>query len=178
MARCSERQLEWTDIISSFEAHPYSDHVRNALGIVGRLKDEGARFRNRDCQQFHRWERCCTVMETFLKCLDQRRETQDMETAMREFFQEFEHSNEQMYQMLYGTVADPDDDLHVRQIVDLFNVAYRASTYALVSAWIYDKQEDSSLTTFINLTTGETRQEGRRTKVCVPRRYQGRTKPL
>ena len=95
---------------------------------------------------------------------------------MREFIQEFEHSTERMKQMLYGAVVDPDNDEDVRQIRDLFNLAYRLSTYALASARINDKHEDVSLRTIVDLTSGEVRQEGTRTKMRVPRKYQKSTR--
>ena len=96
---------------------------------------------------------------------------------MREFIQEFEHSTHRMYQLLYQTL-DPDNDEAVREIMGLFNWAYRFSTYALVSAWIDDKQEDNSRRTSIDPTTGEVRQEGALTKRSVPREYKHTTKRL
>ncbi len=95
---------------------------------------------------------------------------------MREFIQEFEHSTGRMYQMLYGAVADPENDEGVREIMDWFNLVYLSSTYALVSAWINDKRENVSLRTIVNLTTGELSQEGTRTEMTVPRKYQRATK--
>ena len=83
-----------------------------------------------------------------------------------------------MYQMLYESVADPDSDEGVREIMDWFNLAYIASTYALASAWIDDKQENASLRTILNLTTGEVREEGTRIEMQVPRKYRKSTKRL
>ena len=180
MPRFSERQLQWRNIVGRFEAYPYSHHLHNALGIVGRLKDEGARYWDEDSQQFKNWQRYCTDVWSFLNNLGQRRDLrqQGLETAMREFIQEFEHSIGRMYQMLYGSVPDPDSDDGVREIMDWFNLAYIASTYALVSAWIDDKQENASLRTILNLTTGEVREEGTRIEMQVPRKYRKSTKRL
>ena len=97
---------------------------------------------------------------------------------MREFIQEFEHSTLRMHQMLYGPVSDPENDEGVKQIVILFNLVYLSSTYALLSAWIDDKQETNSLTTTVNLSTGEVRQEGTRSEMQVPRKYRRSTKRL
>ena len=178
MPRYNERQLQWMDIIGRFEAQSHSDHFRNARGLIDRLKDEGARFFDRDSEQLHSWQRYCSVLLTFLNNLSRRRdlEKQSLETAMREFIQEFEHSTLRMYQMLYGAVAEPDNNEDVRQTMDWFNLAYHSSTYALVSAWLDDKHEDISLRTTIDLTSGEVRQEGTRTPMQVPRKYQRSTK--
>ena len=140
-----ERQLQWMDIMERFEAKPHSEHVYNARGFIERLKSEGDRFLKREPKQLRRWHRCCTDLLNLLKDLRQRRdlEQQSLETAMREFIQEFEHSTHRMYQLLYQAL-DPDNDEAVREIMGLFNWAYRFSTYALVSAWIDDKQEDNS----------------------------------
>ncbi len=178
MPRYNERQLQWMDIIGRFEAQSHSAHFHNARGSIERLKDEGARFWDEGSKQLRRWQRCCSVLLSFLNNLGQRRdlEKQGLETVMREFIQEFEHSTERMKQMLYGAVVDPDNDEDVRQIRDLFNLAYRLSTYALASARINDKHEDVSLRTIVDLTSGEVRQEGTRTKMRVPRKYQKSTR--
>lgn len=178
MSRYQERSLQWTDILGRFEAHSHSDHLRNARGLVERLKDEGIRFFDKDSEQLRGWQRYCSELLTFLNTLRLRRdsEKQGLETAMREFIQEFEHSTERIEQMLYGAVADPDNDEDVRRIRNWVNVAYRSSTYALVSAWINDKHDDISLVTTIDLTVGEVRQEGKRTLMKVPPKYKKSTK--
>ena len=163
-----------------FEGRSHSDHLRDALGIVGRLKDEGARLFDKDSKQLRRWQGGCFELLAFLNTLGRRRdsEKQGLETAMREFIQAFEHSTERVQQMLYGAVTDPDKKENVRQKMDLVNLAFRSSTYALVSAWIEDKHDDISLVTTIDLTTGEVRQEGKRTPMRVPKKYKNSTKKV
>ena len=90
---------------------------------------------------------------------------------MREFVQEFEHSTERMYQMLYAVVADPDKDEDVKQMVDRFNLVNRSSAYALVSAWVDDKHENISMRIIIDRTTGRVREDGTRTEMQVPSKY-------
>ena len=180
MPRYSERQLQWRDILGRFEAYPCAHHLHNALDIVDRLKDEGAKYWDEDSQELKSWQRYCTAVWSFLNNLGQRRDLrqQSLETAMREFIQEFEHSIGRMCQMLYGAVADSDRDEGVREIVDLCNLAYIASTYALVSGWISDKQENASLSIIVNLNSGEVREKGTRTEMQVPRKYRRSTKLL
>ncbi len=83
--------------------------------------------------------------------------------------------------MLYGAVAEAGSDEGVKEMTNWFNlvgIAYLASTYALVAAWINDKQEPSSLTTTINLKTGQIKTEGTRTQMQVPKKYRKSTKRL
>ena len=180
MPRYEERPLQWTDVLGRFESRSHSDHLRNALGLVGRLKDEGARLFGKDSKQLRRWQGGCSELLIFLNTLGRRRdsEKQSLETAMREFIQEFEHSTERIQQMLYGAGMDSEKKEDVRQIMDLVNLAFRSSTYALVSAWIDDKHDDVSLVTTIDLTAGEVRQEGKRTPMRVPAKYKKSTKRL
>ena len=179
MPRFEERKLQWMYAFGRFEDNAYSDHARNARGFIQRLKGEGDRFLKRESEQLQRWNDGCTDLLDLLKDLPQRRDLKQegLETAMREFIQEFEHSTHRMYQLLYQAL-DPDDDEAVRKIMDLFNWAYRLSTYALVSAWIDDKQEDNSLRTIINLTTGEVKREGVLTKRPLPGKYKHAAKRL
>ena len=174
MSRYHERQLQWTDVIGRFEAG-HSDHIHRALAVIGSLKDEGVRFGDRDSQFFHKWQGYCTVLWTFLNNLGQRRETQGLETAMREFIREFEHSTGKMYQLLYEFVDYPDNDQRVKETIFWFDLVYRWSTYTLVSAWIQDKRKNESLRTIVDLASGEVREEGTRSATHGPKKYR---KPL
>ncbi len=178
MPRYKDRRLQWTDVLARFEARSHSDHSCKARGLIERLKDEGARFCDKDSEQLRRWQRYCSDLLNFLNSLDRRRnlEKQSLETAMREFIPEFEHSTERIYQMLFGAVADPENDEDVKQIVDRFNLVYRSSTYALLSAWIDDKHEDISLKIIIDRTTGKVREEGTWTEMQFPKKYRNSTK--
>lgn len=180
MARFANRPLQWSDVIGRFEAKSSAEHAGNALGLIGRLKDEGRRFWDTDSKEIDKWRRDCDVMWDLLNSLRKRRDVdeQSLETAMREFIREFEHSTQRMYQMMYGQVADPDNDQGVRQMVTLFNLVFQTSIYALLSAWSRDKQETNTLTTTVDLTTGEVRQHGTRTEMRVPRRLKKFTKGL
>ena len=104
---------------------------------------------------------------------------QDAAEALREFFQEFEHSTHGMYEMLYGTSDDPENDPNIKQVLAWFNRIYRYSTYAITSFWLDDKTEAEHLKISINLTTGEIREEMTRIKdMKVPRKYRHATKKL
>ena len=180
MARFADRRLQWIDIIGRFEANPSSHHIHDAFSFIGRLKDEGRSFWAKDPEQLLKWQEYCSVLWEFINNLSRRRdvEKQNLATTMREFIQEFEHSTGRMYQMLYGAVPNPDNDESLDRIFAWFDLVFRASTYALVSAWIPDKQESNSLRTTVNLTTGEVRQEGTRSEMKVPGKYRNSTKRL
>lgn len=180
MPRFRERGLQWGDIICRFESGSYSIHHHNARGLIESLRDEARRFWDRDSQQFRKWGKYCTDLLVFLNDSSRRRNfmKQNLETAMREFIQNFEHSTSRMYQMLYGASADPTNDEEVHQIMEHFHWVFRVSVYALVSAWIDDKQETNSLRTTINVTTGKMTVEGSRVGMRVPKRYRNGTKRL
>lgn len=95
-----------------------------------------------------RWRGYCNVLWKFLTTeLASRRhmQEQDAETAFREFVSEFEHSRHRMFEMLYGTTDDPDNDEHLQWILTLFEAVYRLSTYAIVSFWIDEKHEENTV---------------------------------
>ena len=97
-----------------------------------------------------------------------------MATALREFIQEFEHSTQRMYQMLYSR----SNDLDIEQTLHWFDLVYRFSTYALVSFWIDDKTEENSVKITINTTTRKTTQHWTRNEMQVPPKYRHATKKL
>ena len=180
MPRFKQRQLQWTDIVERFEAKSHSEHVHHAHGLIERLRSEGERFLKRNPDQIHRWYHYCTQLLNFLRDLDQRRDSkqQSLETAMREFIQEFEHSTGRMSQLLHGALADPDNNEAARQIKTLFELIYRVSTYAVVSAWIADKHEETTYRIRVNLTTGDVEDEGAHHPMRVPKEYRKSTKRL
>ena len=180
MAKYRDRPLQWDDIIGRFESQPCSHHTRHALVLIERLRDEGARFWDEESQQLKRWRHYCGCLWRFLNNLGYRRDTakQSLETAMREFIQEFEHSTGGMYEMLYGKAAEPNYAEDFREITNLFHVVYRSSTYALVSHWIDDKQEHKLITMKVDLTTGESSLEVTGSEMRVQRKYQKSTRRL
>ena len=137
--RFKDRSLEFLDLNQRFEAKPSSHHMSTAKGAIERLRQEGASFWSEDQQQLRRWREYCNVLWTFIVTdLGSRRfiQKQGVETALREFIGEFEHSTHGMFEMLYGTSDDVDSDPQVRQILSWFELVYRSSTYAIVSYWL------------------------------------------
>ena len=180
MTRFANRPLRWSDLIGRFEAKSSAEQVHNALGLVGRLKDEGRKFWDADSKELEKWRGYCDVMWGFLNSLGKRRDVdeQSLEATMREFVHEFEHSTGRMGQMLFGQVTDPDNDGHVREVMTWFSLVFQTSIYALLSAWSEDKQETNTLTATVDLTTGEVRQHGTRSEMRVPRKLKKFTKDL
>ena len=180
MPRFKQRQLQWTDIIERFEAKSHSERARHARGMIERLRSEGDRFLEGKPDQLRRWCHYCTQLLHFLRDLDLRRdsEQQDLETAMREFIQEFEHSTNRMSQILYGALTDPDSNEAAQQIMTLFESLYRVSTYAVVSAWIADKHEETTYRIRVNLTTGDVKDDVTHIPMRIPKKYQKSTKRL
>ena len=168
------------DILGRFEWKSHQEHCRNARGLIGRLQDEGARFWDRDSELFMKWQDYGNDMYEFINTLTRRRdsEEQDLEAVMRDFIPLFEHSTMKMYRLTFQVVDDPENDERVREVMNWFNWVYISATYAIVSAWLDDKQEKNELTTYVNLRNGEVKQEGTRTKMIVPRKFRSKTKRL
>lgn len=128
MPRFRDRSSRLLDIPDRFEAQPSSVHAYKALGAIGRLRDDGDTFWGDGSSQNTRWKEYCMVLYRLINRLGERRyiEEQSLETLLREFIQEFEHSISGMYEMLYGTASAPDDSEHIQQITDWFNLSLQA----------------------------------------------------
>ena len=178
--RFAARQLQLVDLVDRFEAKPSSTHVYQALGVIGRLRDEGANFWDEGANQLSRWRDSCTTLWRFLNTLGERRgiENQDLATVLREFIQEFEHSTFRMHQMLYGTLDDPDNDPALNQMLNWFDLVYKLSTYAVISTWIDDKAQETTVHVSVNLTTGESTDEWTIKEMKIPKNYRHASKDL
>lgn len=185
MARYRKRQLQAGDLFTRFEKDPSSAHVRNALGAIERLRDEGRCCWKEGSAELRRWLGGCNYLWNFVNRLGERRyvNKQDLPTAFREFIQEFEHHTERTHQML-GSVGDAVGmKSKVERLRHWCDLVYRYSTYALVSFWIDDKTEETtvSFAIRINRTTGEATVEGNhqvKKMMQVPRRYRASIKSI
>ena len=148
MPRFRERKLHAMDLIGTFKADSSSTHVRNALGCIGALKDEGDSFWQEDSQQLERWHRGCNTLSDILNSLSEKREIEEepLQTVMREFIEEFDHTTNRMHQMLYGISDDSDKTQDVRKVLTWLGLAFRVSINAILSTWIDDKTEHSVTT--------------------------------
>ena len=156
--RFADRSVEFLDLLQRFEAKSSSDHNRMAQGAIERLRQEGGSFWSEDQKQLKRWRNYCTVLWTFIVTdLGSRRfnQKQDLETALREFIAEFEHSTYGMFEMLYGTSENVDSDPSVRRMFSLFELVYRSSTYAILAYWLDEKHEEKSTTIHIKIALDE-----------------------
>ena len=178
MPRFKDRMPQWWEMFGRFEAQSSSLHFRNACAFINRLSDDGSHFWLEGSQQLIRWREYCKDLLEFLYSLESRRnsEKQGLETALREFFQVFEHSTAGMHEMMYGTGKDPDNDEDIKVTLDWFDIAFRLSVHALVSGWIDDKTEENHVEITVNLTTGERTDEWTRSEMKLPRKYRSRAK--
>ena len=179
--RFNERHGRLIDYVDRFEAKPSSTHARNALAAIGRLKDDGAIFWKEGSSQLTCWRRACTELWQFINAeLGRRRhiEKQELATALREFIQEFEHSTDRIYQMLYGISDAPDDNPELERMFRWLELVYRFSTYAIISFWIDDKTEHNSVKITMKLATREHREEWTREEMKVPKKYRRATRKL
>ena len=154
--------------------------MRNALGVIQRLKLEGESLLKDDLKRLARWKRGCDSVLQFLLKLGARRDQkkEDLQTVMREFFQEFEHATGRMAQMAYGAPEKSDEGSRFADLLNWIECAYLCCTYAIVSAWIPDKQDESTLRMHVDLSTGKTKEEWEWKEMRVPREYRRTTKTL
>ena len=180
MPRYKDRRLQRIDALGRFESKSHQEHCRNAISLIGRLQDEGARFWDRDSNLFKKWQDYGNDMCTFLDTLTQRRdsEKQGLETAMREFIALSEHSTMRMYQLTFEAVDDPKNDERVKDLINLFDWVYVSATYVIVSAWLDDKQEKNEVNICVNLLSGDVKEEWIRTEQSVLTKYRKNTKQL
>ena len=180
MPRYNERQTQLRDFVPRFEKEPSSIHVKNALGAIERLRDDGNQVWPEDSSERARWRRGCMELWSLVNRLNKQ---QDLPTVLREFIQAFEHTTGRMFQMLCSRPSAVDAESDIDRISRWCDFVFRLSTYAVVSSWIDDKTEEKSIgirmTT--NPITGETtvKEEARTTKTMqVPKRYRRSTKDI
>ena len=173
MTKYENRQLQLIDLLDRFERAPSWKYTRDALGLIGRLKDDGAIFWDEGSTHLAEWHKYADELWVFKNNLGQRRDSnkQDLQTAMREFFQTFEHSERRMDQMLHQFADSPEFDVDCTTIRESISLVFRLCSYALVSYWIDDKQESTIVRMRINLISGERREEWHRIEMRVPKEY-------
>ena len=178
MPRYGQRLLQEMDAVDRFESLSAQTHMRHALGYIERIRDDGALFWNADPTQLAQWHVYCNKLRSFIADIQQRRNTdnQSLETAMREFFQTFEHFERRIDQMLYKFADDPAQSTNCENVYFFMRLVYRLCTYAVVSAWIDDKQDQLVLTINVDLVTGKQESEWSGDSMQVPQKYRSATK--
>jgi len=163
------------DIVHPFESRPSSHHLRDAMGAIERLKDEGRQFWHADSDELTRWRDGCNELWVFLNTLGQRRDIdqQPLETAFREFAQAFEHTVYRMTEMLHGVRGHGEcDPPEVDAVFRWIELVYRMATYGLVSYWIDDKTEQIIIRINVNLATGDHSAETEVAQAMrIPKKY-------
>ncbi len=171
----NRRGLRLLGIVRPFESQPSSLHVRDAMGAIERLREDGRQFWQDDSDELGRWHEGCTELWVFLNTLGQRRDIdrQPLETAFREFVQAFEHTVYRMKQMLHGLRGQGEGDSpEIDGVFRWVEIVYRLSTYGLLSYWIDDKTEEKTMRMRINLSTGERLEETEVVReMHIPRKY-------
>ncbi|MCY4241014.1 MAG: hypothetical protein OXD36_04655 [Rhodobacter sp.] len=142
--RFRNRSVEFFDIIQRFEEKTVSCHINTARGAIERLAEEGKSFWPDGQDELTQWQRYCDVIRSIILNLNERRfvHKQELETALREFIAEFEHSTYRLFQLLHG-VSDEDGSIR-RWIITLFEVVYRSSTYTILAYWLDEKHEEKT----------------------------------
>ena len=153
-------------------------HCRHAVSVIDRVKGDGREYFEEGSKQLRRWQEYCQTLKDFLSrdLATRKHAGQDLDTVLREYFQEFEHSSFGLDEMLHGPAFDsPNNDIVV-ELWDWLALAFRESVYAIVAYWVPDKKETAMCHMQINLTTGVTRQEWAVDPMIVPKKYKRATK--
>ena len=175
--RYENRPRELRDLISRFEARSSADHCYTAIAALQSLREDGRDYWEPESEALKRWRRGCDDLLEFLNTLEARRK-EPLAKVMREFVQEFEHSVERMYRLLFARSV-PDGETTREQYRSWVECAYRLSTYAILSSWIEDKAEEATICRKIDLKTGEVIERGSCHKpMAVPKKYRKATKAL
>ena len=174
--RYKERSLQLIDVVGRFEARSSADHCYWAISALQRLRADGRVYWKSDPQALERWNRGCNVLLEFLNTLGVRAK-QPLATVMREFVQEFEHSVGRMYQLLFSAPA-PEGEATRERFLSWVEFAYRLSTYAILSSWLEDKTEETTISTEISLRTGEGTQTGSHKPMTVPKKHRKATRSI
>ena len=174
--RYKERSLQLIDLIGRFEARSSADHCYSAISALQRLRADGRNYWKSDPEALKRWDRGCDDLLEFLNTLGARTK-QPLPTVMREFVQEFEHSVGRMYELLFSS-AVPEGEATREHYLSWVEFAYRLSTYAILSSWIEDKTEETTISMKINLRTGEMTDTWRHKPMTVPEEYRKATKAI
>ena len=120
---------------------------------------------------------------TLLNLIDRMGERRDgveqgLTTALREFFQEFEHTTSRMSQVLYSRRNDPDFESKSQWMDRWCDLTFRFSVYALTSFWIPDKTEETTIRMTMNVRTGRTVTSSVTNPMQVPREYRRTTRDI
>ncbi len=146
------RPPEFFDVIQRFEEKTASCHINMARGAIERLAREGQTFWPDSQNKLTQWQRYCDDIRSIIVNLSGRRygQKQELETALREFIAEFEHSTHRLFQLVHGA---PNAGGSVWQrIISLFEAVYRSSTYAILAYWLDEKHEEKTTHMTLRIT--------------------------
>ncbi len=146
--RFSNRSLQFFDSVDRFERVPTSTHIHDAIASIERMEQDGQSFFDGNSTQVNRWKCGCKVLRQIINIdLNKRRsiEKQDLEKVLREFFAEFEHTTHRMYQMLYGAAEGEGNKAELERFCSFIELVFRLTTYAIVSYWIPEKSDETSI---------------------------------
>lgn len=153
-------------------------HCRHACSAIDRVKGDGHAYFEEGSTKLTRWQKYCQDLNDFiLRDLGRRKHKgEGLDTVLREFFQEFEHSSYGLDEMVHQVALDRGDEGIVTDLWDWLALALRNSVYAIVAYWTPDKKQVDICHMEINLTTKTTTQKWTREEMVVPKEYKRATK--
>lgn len=120
-------------------------YIRDALSVVGRLSNDGARKLDAGSNACERWQRGCDDLKGFVKTLLSNEATRPQETRLLTVFTEliktFERVRYSLNQLAQSGSISERDAL-ISQMREGLNRYYRFSSYAIVLAWLGMPEEN------------------------------------
>ena len=174
MGKSGWRSLDVTNLIGRFEDKPTSHHFRSAIGWPQRVREE-VKFPQEDRAQ--KWHDECEELIRFINqglAAYRERGEPGLIEALRKFTQDFEHAERRARQLMVGVMEEGQRDW----ALDLLNLAYRLSVYAILSYWIDDKADHLDVRIEMNLSTRKTTEESRYTPMAVPKKHRHARKDI
>ena len=137
MSKWKNRRLSEYDILDPFEIKYSHDHAYNALGVAGRLDDDGRQYFRDEPSIYDQWKKFCSELWFFINLLEAKiikidsnyksQQTGELLTVLRESINGFEHAEHRIYQLLYSdSVAENHRFSLISHTRDRLNLYFRS----------------------------------------------------
>lgn len=168
----NRKVMDFSDLHGCFQDQAFGHLMRNAIGGIQRLRDDGRGYWSEDSKEGRRWRKACNRLWKFLERVDLRRSRgEPLEEILREFFGEFEHQSDRLRQLLHQKQASETADKEREQASRWLEFIFRAATYAIVAAWFNYKRVNQTVYLTLNMTTGKWTERSEREEFRVPRQH-------
>lgn len=138
MAKYKERMQTSFDLFKPIRQGSCAEFVYNALGSIGRLKDEGRKYFGEDSAEWKKWEKECTNLWKLVNYLHSKIEIDkvDLCDSITEFADKFDHAAMKLHQVLSShEIPERDRAKVINSIHHWCSIVYRFSVNAIILAY-------------------------------------------